>query len=166
MRSRQDLAERLADEMGQDLPIRERAVDRRTHRAEVLLADSRADRRACKLAIRQREPVLRRGDHHAFQKLGADLMAEPARPAVDHHDDVALPDAEDVGDRRVEDRGDLLHFEVVIAAPERAHLRVLTRLRARRHATGFGVSHLAVLFDSLEVLTSAPTPRHRSLRAA
>src|SRR6266567_1751845 len=74
-----------------------------------------------------------------------------------------------LGDFLVEDRGDLLHFEIMVAAPKRAHLVALALLRLRRDALRLRVPHPAVFLDALEVFGGAisaldcpfrPAPEH------
>src|SRR3989337_1073886 len=55
--SGQPLCEGLPHEMGDDLAVRQGAVDRRPHRSQVGLADGRLDRRAGQLAVRQLDAV-------------------------------------------------------------------------------------------------------------
>ena len=76
IRIRQERRECGTREMREDLPVGERAIDRRAHRAEIALPERRLDRRACKLAIRNRNAGRFRGDCHLAQKIGADLMAK------------------------------------------------------------------------------------------
>ena len=74
----QDVGENLSDEMRDDLSIGQRAVDRRPHRAEILLSNLRIDRGAGQFTVRQFDMVSRRSRDHALQKLGPDLMTEPS----------------------------------------------------------------------------------------
>ena len=83
--------------VAEDLAVGERAVDRRAHGAEIALADLGLDRGAGQLAIGQRDARARRGHHHLPQELGADLMAETARAAMDGDDDLVLLEAEGLG---------------------------------------------------------------------
>ena len=89
LRSGQHGLEDTARQMREDLPVRQRTVDRRAHRAEVAFARGRADRRAGELAVGQHDAGGRGRHRHLPQELGADLVAEAARPAVDADDDVA-----------------------------------------------------------------------------
>ena len=78
-------------------------------------------------------------------------MTESARSAVDADDDVAFAKLEGCGDGRIEDLHDLLHFEIVIARSERAHLVALAVLRVLGHFVGLRARHAAVLFDPFEI---------------
>lgn len=77
--------------------------------------------------------------------------------------DVSALEPEHVGDRRVVDGGDFLHFEIVIAAAKGTHLVALSLLGLLRDVTRLGVFHLAVLFDAIEVRGFAPATIHRPL---
>ena len=125
------------------------------------------DRRAGQLAVGQRRCRTRGApDHHPLQEFGADLVAEAARAAVDHHDDVALRRPKPRQSRRRQIRGHFLHFEVMVAAAQRAHLVALALFGLLRHVARLGVQHLAVLLDALEVGRRAPAALDRPLRAA
>ena len=160
-RLRQHAAEDLPHQVGEDLAVGERAVDPCAHRAEIVLADLGINRRAGELAIGKTDAVLRGGDRHPLQEIGADLVPEASRAAVDHHHDVAERKAVRPRDRLVVHAGHFLHFEIVVAAAERTHLVALALFRLRRDATGLGVLHLPVLLDSLEILGHAPAALHR-----
>jgi hypothetical protein len=79
----EELGEHPARQVGQDLPVGLGAVDAGAHGTEVGLAEGGVDRRAGKRSIRERNTVLCRRDGHALQVIGADLMAETPRPAMD-----------------------------------------------------------------------------------
>src|SRR5262249_33393493 len=121
-------------------------------RAEIALAQFRADRRAGELEIGQRDAVRRRGERHLAQKFAADLMAEPARPAMDADNDLARREAKALRDGIVEDLRHFLHFEIVIAGAQRAHLLALALAGAGRDDIGLGAWHGAALFDAVEIL--------------
>lgn len=55
--------------------------------------------------------------------VGADLMPEAARSAVDHDGDLISGETERRGDALVEDFGDVLELGEVVARPERAIMR-------------------------------------------
>ena len=151
LRLRHDLGKGLAHQMRDDLPVGERAVDGRAHGTQVRRAERRVDRRAGQLAVRQLDAMARRRHHHAFEELGADLMAEAARPAVDADDDVAFVKAERRSDPRVEDLHDVLHFEIVIPRSERSHLVALSVFRVGGHLLQLRRRHAAVFLDPVEV---------------
>jgi hypothetical protein len=54
--------------------------------------------------------------------ITADLVAEPAGSAVDHHADLAAGEPELRGDGRIEDLRDFLHLEEVVTRAQAAHL--------------------------------------------
>src|SRR5690606_16741584 len=137
--------------MRDDLSIRERAIDAGAHRAEISLPELGADRRARELPIRQADAVLGGGRGHLAQELAADLVAEPARAAVDRREDMVLGEAERGRGFGVEDLDDVLDLEIVIARPERAHLVALARFRPLRDVRGLRAADAAALLDPLEI---------------
>ena len=76
--------------MGQDLPVGQRAIDRRAHRAEIFLSHFRMNRGTGQFAVRQVDVVPCGGDGHALEEFSADLMPEPARAAMDAQNHVAF----------------------------------------------------------------------------
>jgi len=105
---------------------------------------------------------LRRGDCHPFQKLGADLMSQAARAAVDHHHDVTQLEAEYACDLLVKHRSDFLYLEIVVAAAQCAHLVALAAsLRAATRCRVFAMFHLSAFFDALKVLMRTPAALDR-----
>ena len=124
------------------------------------------NRRARKLAIRQRDAVLpARLAHHA-QVILADLVSEAARAAVDHHRDLVLRQSERVRDALVVDFGDVLQLGEVIARSERAELRPAPFLRAIRDQFRIRVRQAAAFFDVIEVRRVAEPARDRPRGAA
>src|SRR6516225_9590362 len=142
-------------QMRQNLAVGERAIDTRTHGAEITLANLGMDRRASEFEIGQRNAVRRRREGHFAEELGADLVAEAARPAMDADDDVAARQAEHRGDCMVGNRRHLLYFEIVVARAQRAHLLTLAVPRAMRHRLGLGAQNTATLLDPVEILDTA-----------
>src|SRR5690606_37323237 len=79
--------ETTADQVRQHLPVTEGKIGCCTHRCQIILPLWAAQRCADQLAVRQRNAVLM---HTLLKKLdvvGTYLVPEPARPAVDLHDD-------------------------------------------------------------------------------
>src|SRR4029450_126741 len=76
--------------MAENFPIGERAIDRRTHGAEIALADLGADRRACEFPIGEGGSGRFRRGRHLLQILAPDLMSETALRAADGAPHVAL----------------------------------------------------------------------------
>ena len=118
--------------MGKDLPVGQRHVDRGVHRAEILLPlgeaiGAHASSRSGRLDA---EPA--GGLGQADQIVGADLVAEPARAAMDRHQDLALAHAERLRGARVMNLLHHLHLDVMVAGAERAHLAALALLCGRR----------------------------------
>src|SRR5262249_26193531 len=152
--------------MAENFPIGERAIDCRAHSAEITLADLRSDRRAGELALRQRDAGRFRRLRHLLQIVASDLMAETARAAVngDHH--VVLGEMEGLRGGFIEDIGDHLHFEVVVARAEGAHLPALALLGPFRDAFGSRIPLHALFFDAGEIALLAPSLRSSPTRAA
>ena len=161
-----EMAEDPARVMADDLAVGERAIDGGAHGAEIALADFRFDRRTGELAVGQRDPGRRRRRHHLPQELGADLMAEAARPAMDGHHDLVLFEAKASCGFLVEDLGDRLDLEVVIAGAERAHLAPLAFLGAIGDVAGLRARHLPAFLDAVEIARLAPAAPDRPTGAA
>ncbi len=85
---------------------------------------------------------------------------------MDRDDDVTLDETVRGGDARVVDLLDTLHFEVVVARAERAHLAALPLLRERRDVGRHRAGHAAVFLDVLEVLGLAVALRDGPAGAA
>src|SRR6516164_4507090 len=100
-------------QMRQNLAVGERAIDTRTHGAEITLANLGMYRRASEFEIGQRNAVRGRREGHFAEELGADLVAEAARPAMDADDNAAKRKAERCGDSIVGYRRHLLYFEIM-----------------------------------------------------
>src|SRR6516162_2962760 len=129
-------------QMSQNLAVGKRAIDTGTHGAEITLANLGMDRRASEFEIGQRNAVRGRREGHFAEELGADLVAEAARAAMDADDDAARQ-AEHRGDAFVGDRCHLLYFEIMVARAQRAHLLTLAVPRAMRHRFGPGTRNTA-----------------------
>jgi hypothetical protein len=112
---RQNFGERSSDQMRDNLAVGQGAIDRGAHRAQICLADRRVDRRAGQLAVGQFDPVAGRAYRHSLQELSPDLMAQPARAAVnaDHH--LVRPEAEGRSYVVIVNVGHALNFAVMIA---------------------------------------------------
>ena len=130
------------------------------------LSEVGAYRRAREFAVRERDAVLSGGHDHALEEFRADLMAEAARAAVDHHHDVALHQAEDARGPLVEDGRDFLDLEIVVSAAECAHLFPLASLGLLRNAVRYRVKHLTAFLDALEIRRDSPTLLDGPLRTA
>src|SRR5690606_12269256 len=91
---------------------------------------------------------------------------ETPRAAMDADDDIALADPEHRRRRGIGDQGNLLHFEVVIARPERAHLALLALACPRRYVRRHCASHAAALLDAFQIRGIPEALFHRPCRAA
>jgi len=92
-------------------------------------------------------------------------MSEAARAAVYLHDDQTLAQAECVRARRIENLGDLVHLDEVIARAERAQLIAAARLRVRAHFVCARAGHRAVLLGHVEVFFARHDAPQRPQRA-
>ena len=72
------------------------------------------------------------------------------------YDHLILLKAEARGGLLVEDLGDRLNFEIVIARAKRPHLPTLALFRPIGHACGLRASHLTMLLDALQIAGLAP----------
>src|SRR5271168_4151477 len=106
------------------------------------------------------------GQGHLAQELCADLVAKATRPAMDTDDNVPARETKRCGCAIVGDRRHLLHFEVVVARTERAHLLALALSRAMRYRLRSGSRDAAMLLDPVEVLGAAVALPDRPTRAA
>ena len=111
--------EHFAGEMGEYLAIGQSAVHRRLHRAEIILAKIRMDRCTSEFAVRQNDAALRRCDHHFSQIVGAYLMAESPRAAMNADHEFPLIQSKLPGDIRGKNLLDFLYLEVMVARAER-----------------------------------------------
>src|SRR5208337_3068763 len=119
------LCENAPGEVSDDLTVCERAVDGTSHGAEITPAQIGFYRRIGEFPIREGPASGFRRDRHLAHELGADLMAKSARSTVDGQDAFALLQPECAGRRMIENLRDLLHFQIVIARAECAHLAAL-----------------------------------------
>jgi len=85
---------------------------------------------------------------------------------MDHDHDVAGLESKRASSGGVEDGGDFLHLEVVVAAPQGAHLVALPFLGTLRNHLRVGARHPALLLDALEVRSDSPTALDRPARTA
>ena len=89
------------------------------------------------------------------EKLRANLMTKAARAAVNAENDVALAQLERRSDPMVEDFGNMLDLQVVVARAEGAHLFALAFLGPIRNLLGPGSCHATVFLDAREILFCA-----------
>ena len=148
----QNIREGLSYQMADDLAIGEGAIDAGPHGAEIAFAERRQNWGAGQLAIRQVDADFRVLDHHFAQEFGADLVAQPARSAMDGDDDIALRETEGPPCFFVEQPGHFLDFEVMIAGTQRPHLLALAKFCALRNAIGASAFHSAMFLDPVQVV--------------
>jgi len=95
--------------------------------------------------------MIRRCNRHLAQELGADLVAEAARSAMDGHHALTLRQPENPRGFGVEYFADLLNLQVVVARAQRAHLVTLALAGAFGNVLGPGLLGAAVVLDAVEV---------------
>src|SRR5690606_9978625 len=136
------------------------------HRPEVGTAFRGLDRHAGQLPIRHPDAVLGHRPFHATHVVGADLVAESARAAVDHHAHLALAQPESGRDLLVVDLLDRLHLEEVIPRAEAAQLGQPTLDRAVADLARIGVGDRPELLASIQIPLTALALLHYVPRAA
>src|SRR4029453_7675185 len=99
--------------MREQLPFGPPVVSGGRHCAEIRPPFRRGDRNACELPVRDRYGVARHRRLHDPHVVGANLVAESARPAVDHHAHLIRVKAHGCNGRLVVYLIDRLHFEKV-----------------------------------------------------
>jgi hypothetical protein len=133
-RRAEDPPHHLAHLVRDHLPVGEGGVGGRRQRPEVRLPLGRAERRAGELPVPHRDPV---GGHDLVegpQVVGADLMPEAPRAAMEHHQHLARArDPERARHASVVDAVGRhhLHFQIMVAGAQRAEL-----VQAPRHRPG------------------------------
>ena len=80
---------------------------------------------------------------------------------MDSHHDLVLLETETCRGLLIEDFGHRLHFEIVIAGAERAHLSPLALLRTLGDVAGLGARHLASFLDAVEIASFTPSALDR-----
>ena len=157
----QRLGEALPRPVGHHLAVGEGVVGGRRHRRQVAPPLRRADRRAAELAVGQLDAVLpRRLDHH-LQVVGAHLVAEAARAAVDHHHHLLGEEPEGAGGGAVVDLGDDLDLAEVVARAQRAELAPAALVGALGDRVGVGAGDRSPLLQGVEVAALAEPVLHR-----
>ena len=153
-------------EAAHHLPVRPGEVRGRRHGGEVLLPLGRAERHAGELAVGHADPVARHGASHGAERVVAHLVAEPARPGMDHDRHLARRETECRGGAHVVHLVHALDLEEVVPGAERADLAPPALERRLRHGVGVRVAEAAALLRRLQVGGPAELARHRPRRAA
>ena len=147
--------------MGDHLAVGPGEAGGRGHRGEVRLRLWRAEGGAGELAVGQRDPVARHGPVHRREVVGADLVAEPARPAVDEDRHLATAQPERAGRPGVVDLVHRLDLQEVVARAKRAELVGAAVAGPRRDGGRVGAGERAALLGPLEVFGPAVAAGHR-----
>ncbi len=105
------------------------------------------------------------GESHLAQKLGADLVAEPARAAMDADDDIAKRKTKGRGDATSESPSPLVPRDSGCQSRGCPSPRAGVAARDAR-PLGLGARHAATLLDPLKILGAAVALLDRPMRAA
>ncbi len=97
----QNFAECAARKMGDRLTIRPCKIRGRCHRAQIIFPLFAVHRDAGKLAIGQLDGIAAHRFIHRLQKIGAHLVPQPARAAVDQHHHLVQTQSETFRDFRL-----------------------------------------------------------------
>ena len=138
--------------MGKDLPVCQGTIDPRPHRAQISLAHLGIDRGTGQFPIRQTNAVLAGSDRHGLEKLGADLVTESARAAMDADHHIALLQAIGIRNCGIIHRRHILHFQIMVSRTERTHFISLALLGMVRDLAGIRAGHTTIFFDALQIL--------------
>ena len=155
MAAAQGALEGAAHLVGDALAVRPGEVRRRPHGAQVGRGLGRAQRGAGELPVRQDDAPAGELAGDVAYVIGADLVAEAPRAAVDHHGGHAAFEPHGAGRLLVVDLVHFLHLEEVVARAERAELVAAPALRALAHRARVGVGQHATLLAVIEVARRA-----------
>jgi hypothetical protein len=118
----QNLLEAAPDVKRQHLPVGEGVVGCGLHGCQVIPALGAAGRGAHQFAVGQRQAVFSHGLLEEVDVVGANLVAEPARAAVNLGDDLAGKKPEASGGVLILDAVNHIDLDEVVARAEGAHL--------------------------------------------
>ncbi len=133
----QHLFERTSDMVGQHLAVGKCIIGGGLHGGVVVSAFRAAQWRTDQLAIGQIDAVFAHGFLEEIDIVGADLMPEAPRSAMDLDHHLPDEDTDSPGDHFVRDPIDHVHLDEVVAGPQRADLALATV--ARTHADFFRI---------------------------
>jgi hypothetical protein len=148
----QHLLEAAADVKGQHLPVGKGVVGRRLHGGQVILPLGAAQGGADQLAVGQGQPVTAHRFLVELDIVGAHLVPQPPRAAVDLHHHLALKEPDAPRGILIHDALDDVDLDEVISGPESAHLALAPLPGARSDLGGIGSRQAAALLRALEVL--------------
>ena len=166
MGARNRVIEHTTGEVGEDLAVCQRTVDAGTHGPEIGASETGFDRRTGQFSVRQPDAVLSGFGGHELEIVGADLVSQTARSAVDADHGPTLPQIESRSRCGIVDSGNQLHLQVVIARPQGAHFLALTLLGLFRNIGRVGTGHAAMLLGARQIGLAAVALPHRPGRAA
>jgi hypothetical protein len=157
----EDPRHRLSHAVGEHRTVTPREVRRTDHRGQVALPLGGTQRCAGKLAVRKGDPVTGQYRVHQAHVVGAHLMSESPRTGVDQHRHLIHAEAEALGCLRIEDFGDALSLEEVVARAEGAELIGPAHPRALGHRRGIGVGQAPPRLGVLDVLLAPDSVRRQ-----
>lgn len=109
------------------------------------------DGHAGQLAVGHMDAVARHRLLHHPDMVGADLVTQPAGPAVDHHAHLALAKTEGCGRPGIVHLLDRLYLEEVVARSQAADLPEPALHGPRIHLGRVGAAHSTLVFAPLQV---------------
>ena len=161
----QGVIEAAADEVGQELAIAEGEVGRALHGRQILLPLRAAQGGTDQLAVGQLDVVLVDGLLEAGDVVGADLVAEAARAAVNLGHDLAGEEAHRRRGRLVEHLIDDVNLDEVVARAQRTQLVARPLIGPGADLVWVGAVDAAVLFGALQVHLGGVAALQRPARA-
>src|SRR5581483_1326838 len=158
--------ERMAQRVHDSLTVRPSEVGGGPHGPEISLSLRRLNRHTSKLPVAHVDVVLSHGRIHIGQKIGANLVAQSAGPAMNQNHDLVFFESQDSRGFRKVDFIDVLNFEEVVAAAQRAELRPATPLRTVRHLAWVGALESPSGFGKFRIALAAVAVLHHPFRPA
>src|SRR5665647_2940163 len=150
-REPEPLPQEFTDRMRDRLSVRPGVIRSGPHGPDVVPSFGTPDRSAGKLAVGEGKPVALRSGLESLDVVRADLVAEAARAAVDHHRDRPGLDPERSCSGRIVDLVHYLELEEVVSGPERSRLGHAPRERLLGDLRGVGLLHPPAPLAPLEV---------------
>lgn len=142
--------------MAENFAVGQRTVNCCAHCSEITGADLRVDRSAGEFSVAKLDARGFGRQQHFLEEFCANLVAKPARAAMDGNDNVVERQFEGLSYFVVEDFCNQLDLEVMVARTERSHLAALSFSRAFGDVCGPGARDPAALLNAFEVTRLSP----------